>query len=712
MRILIYILLFTAGAVLFFNKPGYSQSIIAGAGKGYEAMEIYNYFEARRIFSKSLKNKPVVSSYGLADIFQRGDNPFYDLDSAYTLTEFALQNIPNSSRSERKLMLLYKIDSVSVGTMKDQVAFKAFQYARDTADLNILNGYINHYYRSPFVVPATRIRDSVAFSEVIALGTSNDFKDYMDEYPDSQLRQEALERMHLAQFNESVIDNDLESYRSFIQRFPLNPYINDAYATIYELEVPDKSDIQKLKTFIDSNPQNPYINDAWMRIYDNYFSVNYGDDAIQGFKKKYPQYPNQKELDIEYLLATTDFLPFNKRGSWGFTNPSGEEMIEPKYSSVQLFSEGLALFELNDKVGFVTKRGIEVVPAVYDDAEDFNNGLTVVFKDGKSGVINRSGKLVVPIIYDEISDYENGLAAASKDGRFGFIDAKGIVKIPFRFIEVGGFSNGYAICEMEGGLGIIDTSGRSVVNFEYETLENFDNGIARFGIDRKVGMINDSGKVIVEPVYDEIGVVSDNLAVVVKNRKVGYVGSDGSIRIPTRYQYTTSTIAKGSFRNGYAIVKLNGRFGLIDTAGKVVLRIQYEDMMQVTDSIVPIKKRGKWALYNLVSRKLVTTYVYDAIKSINQDRFIGKYKGKWTVTKFDGSRTLNAEYDFIVALPRGLYLVEIEGVKKIYGFKGEKLIFENFNNVDVVYEKYLMFQVQENISWYNIEKSKFITIEK
>src|SRR5688500_18532773 len=52
--------------------------------KGFRALEIHNYFEARRLFEKSLKRETAAASYGLSIIYQRNDNPFHNLDSAYS----------------------------------------------------------------------------------------------------------------------------------------------------------------------------------------------------------------------------------------------------------------------------------------------------------------------------------------------------------------------------------------------------------------------------------------------------------------------------------------------------------------------------------------------------------------------------------------------------------------------------------------------------
>jgi hypothetical protein len=37
--------------------------------KGYEALQEFNYFEAKKLFTKSLKKHPAPASFGLATIY-------------------------------------------------------------------------------------------------------------------------------------------------------------------------------------------------------------------------------------------------------------------------------------------------------------------------------------------------------------------------------------------------------------------------------------------------------------------------------------------------------------------------------------------------------------------------------------------------------------------------------------------------------------------
>src|ERR1041384_8233704 len=49
----------------------------------YEALSIYDYFKAKKLFYTQLKKSHrAAAAYGLAIIYQRNDNPFHNTDSA------------------------------------------------------------------------------------------------------------------------------------------------------------------------------------------------------------------------------------------------------------------------------------------------------------------------------------------------------------------------------------------------------------------------------------------------------------------------------------------------------------------------------------------------------------------------------------------------------------------------------------------------------
>ena len=63
----------------------------------YAALYIYDYFKAKSLFFSSLSKFPAESSYGLATIFNRNDNPFSNTDSAAKYISIIHQTFKDTS---------------------------------------------------------------------------------------------------------------------------------------------------------------------------------------------------------------------------------------------------------------------------------------------------------------------------------------------------------------------------------------------------------------------------------------------------------------------------------------------------------------------------------------------------------------------------------------------------------------------------------------
>lgn len=131
-------------------------------------------------------------------------------------------------------------------------------------------------------------------------------------------------------------------------------------------------------------------------------------------------------------------------------------MVEPKYTLVYPFNEGMAAVSSQQKVGFINSKGIEVVKPQYDWTDrphGFSEGLAYVIKDGKKGFVNKSGKLVIQPLYDikRTANYalgfKEGRTLVSRDGEWGFIDKSGQVIASTKYnkmYDVSNFSEGLA----------------------------------------------------------------------------------------------------------------------------------------------------------------------------------------------------------------------------------------------------------------------------
>ncbi len=168
---------------------------------------------------------------------------------------------------------------------------------------------------------------------------------------------------------------------------------------------------------------------------------------------------------------------------YGLKDSTGKIIVQPQYSYVGSFSDGLVNVRLNRKSGFINKDGTLIIPMMYDYAESFSEGLAAVKLESKWGFINTKGKVVVPINlpYDRIDNFHEGLAPVRLNGKWGYIDPKGHLAIPLIYDRADKFSYGLAAVapELQKGYGYINKKGAMVIPAQFKFANRFfDNGIA------------------------------------------------------------------------------------------------------------------------------------------------------------------------------------------------------------------------------------------
>lgn len=89
-------------------------------------------------------------------------------------------------------------------------------------------------------------------------------------------------------------------------------------------------------------------------------------------------------------------------GKWGFVDRDGNVVVEPKYAKVEKFNNGFARFYKGRKFGLLNENGNEIVGAVCDDVYlNYNGGILI--SDGKQAWFSKeSGKVACSFKYDII----------------------------------------------------------------------------------------------------------------------------------------------------------------------------------------------------------------------------------------------------------------------------------------------------------------------
>jgi hypothetical protein len=360
-------------------------------------------------------------------------------------------------------------------------------------------------------------------------------------------------------------------------------------------------------------------------------------------------------------------------------------------------------YEVKNKYGFKDAYFNVVVKPIYDFGQSFfSNEMGVVGKKGKYGLINDKGKLVIPLMYDTCGPLIEGRIVASYKKKFGFIDHNNKVLFDFKYQDLWEFSRSGTPAKLNDKWGMIDSMDHVMVSFEYDEIIHFGAGYLTLRKGDQWGLMDRNLKLIVPfnyryPIYMDHGFAS-----VWIGDKAGLVDSLGNLIIPIEYKYvmidnnSRSIIVRNntgcglfningiqrldciydkieSFEN-YLRIILNGKEGLCDGDGRILVQPENDYLYGFADDYFIIVKNNKSGFYNHHLKKMVTDIIYDDIEaSYYSSSIIVVKDGKDGLLDSNANVVLPPVYDNIGEIAADTFLIEQEGKSWRINATGKKL---------------------------------------
>lgn len=200
---------------------------------------------------------------------------------------------------------------------------------------------------------------------------------------------------------------------------------------------------------------------------------------------------DEKEKTISVNFDSS-LIPFKKGIYWGLADINHKIVIEPKYSNIYNFSEGLARVNTSTwtpQYGYINEKGDEVISCIYYSATDFCDGFAFVSDAetyehldlGKKCFyfIDKYGKNVFGQKFEGGFGFSEGYAGVITAGEIAmyselyppqweYIDITGKIISKEKYEDAYPFVNGYAVVKKDGIWKVIDKSFECVQNLEFQ----------------------------------------------------------------------------------------------------------------------------------------------------------------------------------------------------------------------------------------------------
>ncbi|PWL24248.1 MAG: hypothetical protein DCO96_14705 [Fluviicola sp. XM-24bin1] len=674
--------------------------------KGYKALCVFDYFTAKKHFTKALKYNESPGAQGLAIIFYRNDNPFHNYDSALIYIERSIATFDMVKARKKLKYADCGFTKDSLYALRQSISSHFYQEAYATQSVLTLTKFIDRHPWAKEVSEATLLRDSLAFFNAVEVNTSVAFKGFMDLYPNSIYYELAEDNYYDVQFLESTTDGSLESFNEFIKNNPMSPLRPEAENKVFELSTADNTP-ESNAAFIRNYPENPNVKNAWWRWYQLELS-NYSTDVIAFFMDS-TEIPFQDELLEDRALFDVTLLPFEKEGKFGYMRNSGEIHINPEYDYGSFFQEGLAIVAKGEKFGFINKRGDLQIACQFESVSDFVNGLSIVEVNGKFGMIDRNGTFVFEAMYEDLGLLSEGLSYAMVAERYGYYNVAGEMVIPHFFDDAYDFKNGIARVEKDGYQGYIDTEGAFIIPAVHETIEWYQDTLLVFSDEGLYGIMNTQAQIYVEPQFTWINPLREGLAVAELEDRIVYLDSVGTIIIDNGFEVFPNYQLKGEFHDGVAVIKKKDEYGRINKEGKMITEPDYENL-GLGKAVFPGKKDDLWGLFN-AKGKTVVSIQYDGIFSAPNGKYVVKQSDTMGVVDGVGNVLVPVSFDAVEPIKDDLFLVTSNGLVGVY--RNEELIVPvRYNQIGLFSEEYLFLNKDGSIAYYDLVNGKLVAVRR
>lgn len=666
----------------------------------YSALSIFDYFKAKQLFYKGITKYPCESSFGLATIYYKTDNPFSNIDSAAKYIA-----ISQTQFKDTITLSGYHISKQTINLLSENISNKGFQKYCNNHSIKDLNLFLSRFYFSsePLITKALFTRDALILDEYSASKSSDSITQFLLSYPESILFQRAKIMFYDFQYNENIPTKSITELQRFIKKYSQNPNTVDAENKLFKLTQQLHSS-DSIYSFIKNYSTSITQEEAWKLLYS--LSVKkYNKDELTSFLAKYPDYPYNEAILKEIVLSQNILIPLkDTTEKFGFIDTLGNWIIAPQFDDAQEFKEGFASVCKNDSCFYINKEGNKTSENYFEEAESYQDGIAIIKKSNTFYLINRSGQIISKG-YQDINAASNKLFVCKTNNLYGAINAKGEIIIPFTYNKLGNFKNGFAYY-LSSQYGLLDINNRTL-EAKWDWVSDVDsNSVAIVKKNNQFGIMNVNEQLIIPCEYDYISYCQNEIYLVVKNDLYGFYNvKEKCFATSVEYDYDSS-YEPDYYTNGkYFKLIRDNEVALIDANGRISINFGlYSNLYFAKCDVIRIFKKNK---YGFVDRKLKPVTAVEFDKATDYENNIA------IVSKGVNSMLIDKQAKVIYSIKNGslsiidsnVYEVKQNDVVGLINNNGKLLVNIEFETITPIHKNLYMCVKEGSMFLFNLKTS-------
>jgi hypothetical protein len=657
--------------ILFFSAMVTLNVYASSLKNAYKSLIEFDYFKAKKIFySINKKQTNPFASFGLAVIYYRNDNPFYNLDSATKYINLSYTNF--IFKQKPKQFLSFKIDSINILKMIDSIATKSFSEAQKINSVTAYHHFLEQNYLAnrTLIKRAVVIRDELEFNTTLTLNKSTETQQFIITHPQSELIPEAVLLLEGQFYYEATKSQTEVEYISFLKNYPNSRMINLAYEKLFQI-YKNQASLNGLTFYVNNYPKAPQNSEAWKLLFSRSVKT-FNSTELQSFLNTHPNCPLKSTILNELELNNLQLFSFQKNDYFGFIDSLGTVVIPVVYDAITPFIEGLSVVTKKDSVFFINKKNQTIFQQYYSEAYPFNNGIAAVKQFNTWVFINRQAE-VISDTFDEVNELSNDCYVIKKNNKYGALDRFAHTIIEAKFEKMGDFKNEFAYYVENGKYGLVSKNGFLFkANYDWISDMGYDN-IAIFKQNNKYGLINTKDSIILQAQFDQIVRAENSIFILVQGSSYGfYSGLSQCYLSAIAFDYLKEK-PTDFYTNGNLLKLLkNKQQAFADVNGKITIDFgAFNELNFASTNLIRVKRKNK---YGFLNQKLnnVIPFKYSEAQDFTDSIAIVKFKDKISLLNLNGIEVYSSEHK-IKKISKHLFLVD-SPEKLLINNKGETVL--------------------------------------
>src|SRR5258708_26950035 len=314
---------------------------------------------------------------------------------------------------------------------------------------------------------------------------------------------------------------------------------------------------------------------------------------------------------------------------WSFVSQKNEVVQKVFADELKYVDSKSFYIKRGNLWGVISEKLKSIIPVGYEGISDIDQGRHMVRLHSKVGVIDSENKFVIPFLFDSLIHHQIFFSAFNRRQGWQLLDANGKVLTEHFYQQIKLLDPQNLLVKSKNFYGIISLQGKEFVHCVFDSISAPVNDLIAVKFKGKYGVINSNEDWKVAPqdfplqaINEEIYLQRqpDNQFVKTFAGEVKYFtpyplkfneknfveslpnGVEKMISyealIIERSQSTQNTEAAFQQSESFLGIKKDGRFGFVDSNGKLRIANRYDSIGEFHEGLAAIKLIGKWGFVN------------------------------------------------------------------------------------------------------------------